>query len=87
MVNPFKVGVVFALLFALWHVCWATLVAAGLAQKLLDFVFWMHFITPPYQVEAFDLGRVGVLVGITAAIGMVGGFIGALLWNLFHRAK
>ena len=87
MVNPFKVGIVFALFLALWHACWAMLVAFGIAQTLLDFVFWMHFISPPYHVEAFDPGRAGILVGITAAIGMIGGFIGGLLWNLFHRAK
>ena len=87
MVNPVKVGAVFALFFALWHLFWATLVALGIAQPLLDFVFWMHFINPPYEVEAFDAGRAGILVGVTAAIGMAGGLVGALLWNLFHRAK
>ena len=85
MVNPFKVGVVFALFLALWHACWAALVAFGAAQPLLDFVFWMHFIRPPYNVEAFDPGRAAILVGVTTAVGMIGGAIGGMLWNLFHR--
>lgn len=87
MVNPLKVGLVFALFLALWHAFWAALVATGMAQTLLDFIFWIHFINPPYHVDAFDPGRAGILIGITAAIGMIGGSIAALLWNVLHRAK
>ncbi|MBL8551772.1 MAG: hypothetical protein JNJ73_17420 [Hyphomonadaceae bacterium] len=87
MVNSFKVGLVFALLLAFWHACWAVLVVTGVAQKLLDFVFWIHFIHPPYLVETFDPGRAGILVGVTAAVGMIGGSVGALLWNLLHRPR
>ncbi|ANP47295.1 hypothetical protein ATE48_15915 [Candidatus Viadribacter manganicus] len=61
--------------------------ALGQAQPLLDYVFWMHFINPPYQVEPFDAERAGILVGVTAAIGMAGGVIGGVIWNVFHRAK
>ncbi|MGN6516976.1 MAG: hypothetical protein ACTHLR_14175 [Rhizomicrobium sp.] len=86
MTNPLKVGFVFALLLALWHTAWAALVATGIAQKILDFVFWMHFIKPPYQVEPFDPVRAVILVGVTAAVGMVIGVVAGLIWNAFHRA-
>jgi len=85
-VNPLKVGLVFGLFLALWHLCWAALVALGLAQKLLDFVFWMHFIAPPYHVEPFALPRAAILVLITFGVGLIGGFVGAIVWNVFHRA-
>lgn len=85
--NPVRVGLVFGLFLALWHACWSALVAAGLAQKLIDFVFWAHFITPVYHIEAFELPRAGILVGLTFGIGVVIGFVAALLWNVFHRAK
>ena len=84
--NPLKVGLVFGIFLGLWHAGWAALVATGLAQKLLDFVFWLHFISPPYHVEPFALARAGMLVGVTFGVGLVGGFIGALIWNAFHRA-
>lgn len=87
MANPFKVGLVFALFLALWHACWAALVATGVAQQLLDFIFWIHFIDPPYRVDAFEPGRAGILIGITSTIGMITGSVAALLWNFLHRAK
>jgi hypothetical protein len=86
MVSPVKVALVFGVFFALWHACWSALVAAGLAQKFIDFVFWAHFIVPPYRIEPFDLARAGILVGITFGVGFIGGLVGAALWNVFHRA-
>lgn len=84
-VNPFKLALIFGLFLALWHTCWVILVYFGLAQPLLNFVFWAHFITPPYHIEAFEPARAGILIGLTFAVGYVVGGIGALLWNLFHR--
>jgi hypothetical protein len=85
--NPLKVAIVFGLFLGLWHACWAALVAIGIAQRLLDFVFWMHFIAPPYHVEPFALARAGILVAVTFGVGLLGGFIGALIWNALHRAS
>ena len=87
MVNPLRTGLVFGIFLALYHACWAALVAAGFAQALIDFVFWAHFITPPYHIEAFDLARAGILIGLTFAVGLVGGFVGALLWNAFRGVR
>jgi len=71
---------------ALVHTAWAGLVAAGLAQALIDFIFWAHFIAPPYQIEAFEVTRAAILVGMTFVIGMVLGLIGGISWNMFTRA-
>jgi len=84
MVNPIKVGLVFAVVMALWHTTWSILVLLGQAQPLIDFVFWMHFITPPYRVEPFDLNRALVLVGVTFGIGLAVGVIGGVIWNVLH---
>jgi hypothetical protein len=46
----------------------------------------MHFIKPPYQIEAFDPARAAILVGVTAGVGLVGGIVGGAIWNAFHRA-
>ncbi len=86
MVNPIRVGFVFGILLAIWHACWSTLVATGVAQKVINFIFWMHFIVPPYHVEPFDIARAGILVGVTFGIGLMVGTVAGLVWNTLHRA-
>jgi len=76
-------GLAFGVLAGGIHAVWATLVAVGWGQPLLDFIFRLHFIDPPYHLTAFDLGTAAMLVGLTFAIGAVGGMALALAWNTF----
>ncbi len=78
-------GLVFGLCMALFHATWAALVALQWAQPLLDFIFRLHFIAPPYRVGAFDPATALMLVGVTFALGVVGGSIFATVWNLAVR--
>lgn len=82
-VGPIRIGLVFGLFLALCHAGWAALVAAGVAQPLMDFVFWAHFITPPFHIEPFALARAGILVGYAFCMGLVLGTAGGWLWNRF----
>ncbi len=84
--NGAKTGLVVAIILGGWHLCWSALVATGWAQRVADFVFWMHFIKPIYVVEPFEISRAIVLVSVTAAIGFAVGAVGALSWNLVHKA-
>ncbi len=60
---------------------WALMVASGWAQPFLDLIFWLYFVTPPYRVEPFDLGRALALVTLTGGLGFLGGAALALAWN------
>lgn len=86
MANPFRTGLAFGVFIALMHAGWSALVALGLAQKLIDFIFWAHFIAPPFHIEAFDWARAAILVGVTFTVGFIAGIIAAMIWNVFHRA-
>ena len=86
MTNPVKVGLVFGFFVALAHVGWATLVATGHAQRLVDFIFWAHFLSPTFQVGPFDMMRASILVGVTFAVAFIGGVVASIIWNVFHRA-
>jgi hypothetical protein len=86
-IAPARLGVIFGLFLALCHAFWAALVALTWAQPLMDFIFWAHFITPPWHIETFALGRAGVLVGFTFLVGVVMGMVGGWLWNKFASAN
>jgi hypothetical protein len=83
--NPHKVGLVIAALIGGWHMIWSVLVLIGWAQPILDFVFWAHMIKPVYCVKPFDPMAAVMLIVITAVIGYIFGFVGAIIWNRLHR--
>ncbi|MBL8645073.1 MAG: hypothetical protein JNK21_14150 [Rhodospirillaceae bacterium] len=83
--NTGRVAVIFAAVIGGWHLFWSLLVAAGVAQAILDFVFWMHMLKPAFSVEPFDFTKSATLVLVTAVLGYVIGWIFAWLWNVVHR--
>lgn len=86
MTNPNRVGLVFGCLIGGWHLFWILLILVGLAQPLLDFVFWAHMIQPVYVVKPFAPIAAVTLIGVTFVIGYAFGLAGALLWNKLHRS-
>ena len=82
-----KAGFALALFLGGFHLMWATIVASGLGQPLIDFIFWLHFVRPVYVIEAFDPLRAIELVLVTATIGYAMGSALALLWNRAHRRQ
>jgi len=49
------------------------------------FHFLAHMIKPVYFVKPFDPVAAVTLIVITAVIGYVFGFLGAVIWNRLHR--
>ena len=84
-ISPNKAALVFAILLGGWHLVWSVLVATGLAQPLINFIFRIHFIRPVYVIEPFSIGTALLLIAITAAIGYIVGWIFATLWNKLHN--
>ena len=80
-----KAGLAFAGVMVGVHFCWLVFVATGVAQSLIDFLFWLHFIKPVYVIEAFALGRAIILLAVTASIGFGVGAAFASLWNVTHK--
>lgn len=81
--HPHSFGLVFGIFLAVWHALWALLVWLGAAQPLMDFIFRLHMITPPYKIAAFNLGTAATLVLVTAGIGYVMGCVVGFIWNRF----
>jgi hypothetical protein len=85
-INAHRLGLVLGLIIGGWHALWSLLVALGVAQWLIDFAFWAHFLTPAFHVGVFDPVRALVLVVCTAVLGYLFGFLGGLVWNALHRS-
>jgi len=84
MISKNKLGVVSGSLLGLSHLTWAILVATGLAQWLMDWIFRLHFIQPPYIVTAFNLSYAIGLIVVTSSLGYMIGWVGGALWNWVH---
>jgi hypothetical protein len=61
------------------------LVAVGWAQWIINFVFWIHFLKPPYVVGPFYPRVALILIVVTTAIGYPVGYSLGLMWNWVHR--
>ncbi len=80
-VDPNRLGIVAAVMLTAWHGIWMVLVAAGMAQRVADFVLRMHAMRSEVVVEPFDAGMAALLLAGTAILGYVAGFASAALWN------
>jgi len=83
--DPSKMALTLGVLIGGLHLGWSILVALGLAQPLLDFIFSIHMLANPYQVTGFDVTKAGILVVITFMVGYVVGYIFANVWNKVHK--
>jgi hypothetical protein len=80
-INALQCGLTLGLLIGGAHLGWVALVATGAAPWVLDFIFRLHFIRPPFEIDGFDPSVAAVLVGLTALSGFVLGWLFAAIWN------
>jgi hypothetical protein len=85
-INKNKTGIVVGLLIGLWHLTWSLLVAFGVAQAVINWIFRLHFIQPPYTITAFNLVTAVTLIVVTSIIGFVMGWLFGAIWNWLHSS-
>lgn len=83
--NEKKVALTVGLFISGWHLIWSLFIIIGLAQILLDFIFWAHMISNPYQITGFTLTQSLILIIVTFVLGCLGGFIFAKVWNKTYK--
>ena len=79
--NAGKTGLAMGALLGLWHATWSLLVAIGIAQPFIDFIFRLHFINPPYKIMPFQFWMALGLVVVTSILGYIIGWVFAKIWN------
>lgn len=84
-IHPNKAGLALGALTRGWHFLWGLSAALGMAQPLIDFIFWMHFIKPVYVVGTFSSVTALILIAVTSGVGYALGWIFGVLWNWIHR--
>lgn len=83
--NEKKIALTLGLFLGGWHLIWSLLIVLGLAQPLLNFIFWAHMITNPYQVTGFVLTQSLILIAVTFTVGYIGGLVFAKISNKVHK--
>lgn len=63
------------------HLIWAMIVLLGFAQKVIDWIYWLHFLNNPFLVATFSLERTILLVLFTFVMGYLAGWLFTSLWN------
>ena len=80
-----KVAMITGLFVGGMHLVWALIVATGLAQSLMDFIYGLHFLNNPFTVNPFDLTNAIILVLLTTVVGYIAGWAGTWLWNKIYK--
>ena len=79
-----KTMLVFGCALASLHLAWLIIVYLGYGQKLLDFIFSIHMLNSPYQIQAFSVDKALLLLLISFIIGALYGLIYSLFRNIFR---
>jgi hypothetical protein len=80
-----KTGLAFGGFFAVIHAIWAIMVAIGVAQISMDWIFGLHFINLQYSMAPFSIGTAIALVVVTGIVGYICGIVLAWIWNCAHK--
>lgn len=83
--NEKKVALALGSFAALFHLVWGILIAIGMAQPVLNFVYNLHSLNNPFVVMAFDPMKTLGLIIFTFIMGYIFGYVFAMLWNKFHK--
>lgn len=87
MLNKNMVGIIVGAFFGLFHLAWGLLVAIGLAQIFMDFIYQIHMLNNPFIIQPFNLGLTITLIIVTTAFGYIFGWVFAWLWDIVQKKK
>ncbi len=77
-----KIAAAVGLFIASLHALWAIVVALGLGQTFMDWIFPLHLIDNLYTVMAFNFWTAVLLIVVTFVAGYVATLLFMCFWKL-----
>ena len=85
--DPRKVSIALGLFAAVMHVIWSVIVALGLGQAWMNWVFGLHFISHSFVVQPFNFVTSIMLIVAAFVVAAIFGWIFATVWNWVVNRK
>lgn len=82
-----KSMVVGAALLSSLHFAWLVLVYMGIAQMVMDFIFKIHMLNSPLQVQPFEWPYAFLLITITFSVGALYGWLYSVIQKLVNQRE
>jgi hypothetical protein len=79
--------VVGAALLSSLHFAWLVLVYMGMAQVVMDFIFKIHMLNSPLQVQPFEWPYAFILIAITFSVGALYGWLYCVMQKLVNQRE
>ena len=76
-----------AALLSSLHFAWLVLVYMGIAQVVMDFIFKIHMLNSPLQVQPFEWSYAFILIAITFSVGAIYGWLYSVIQKLVNQRE
>jgi hypothetical protein len=76
-----------AALLSSLHFAWLVLVYMGIAQMVMDFIFKIHMLNSPLQVQPFEWSHAFLLIAITFSVGALYGWLYSVIQKLVNQRE
>ena len=80
-----KNGLIIGSILASIHFAWLILIYVGYGQVFLDFIFKIHMLNSPYQIQEFNYKYAVTLLLVSFFIGFFYGVLFSLFNQFFAR--
>ena len=83
----FKSMILGGVLLSSLHFTWLVLAYIGIAQEVMDFIFKIHMLNSPLQVQPFEWSYAFLLIAITFSVGAIYGWLYSVIQKLVNQRE
>lgn len=83
----FKSMILGGVLLSSLHFTWLVLAYIGIAQEVMDFIFKIHMLNSPLQVQPFAWQSAFLLIAVTFSVGAIYGWLFSVIKESISRSE